>query len=86
MPKPPRTSAQPALAEITITITQLEDAINRARTRTPSTGNESSLSADVAALGAVYGRLIFRNGLTVEVATLSERERDALGRWVRTPV
>ncbi len=65
-----------------LTIAQLEQAINRARSREPATGSEYSLSSDVSLLGTLYGRLIFRNRFEFDPETLSAEERDALSRWL----
>jgi hypothetical protein len=38
---------------------ELEQVINRARAQAPATGSEATLSAQVARLGSVYGRMIY---------------------------
>ncbi|MGE0797815.1 MAG: DUF3717 domain-containing protein [Lautropia sp.] len=64
-----------------IPIADLERSINRARSAHPASGSEASLSSDVALLGALYGRLIYRNRVEFAEAELTDMERMALARW-----
>lgn len=66
-----------------ISIAELEAAINRARAAQPASGAESSLTLEVATLGALYGRLIWERLDGVDVDALTDAERVALGLWLR---
>jgi hypothetical protein len=66
-----------------ISIAELEAAINRARAAQPASGAESSLTLEVATLGALYGRLIWERLDAVDVDALTDAERVALGLWLR---
>lgn len=68
-------------ADPTLTLAQLERAINRARQAQPSLGHESSLNRDVALLGHVYGRLIWRQRSVFRRSDLDRDEQEALTRW-----
>lgn len=68
-----------------ISIAELEAAINRARAAQPAAGPESTLTLEVAALAALYGRLIWERCDGVDVATLSDAERVALRLWLPDP-
>jgi|OpeIllAssembly_1097287.scaffolds.fasta_scaffold2335489_1 hypothetical protein len=63
-------------------ISQLEAAINRARTAQPASGAESALARDVALLAAVYGRLIYERAESVDLERLGADEQLALLRWL----
>jgi hypothetical protein len=65
-----------------ITLAELEAAINRARAAQPASGAESSLTLEVATLGALYGRLIWERRDGVETDVLSDSERVALRLWL----
>ncbi|RPH46916.1 MAG: DUF3717 domain-containing protein [Burkholderiales bacterium] len=65
-----------------ITVAELEAAINRARAAQPASGAESSLTLEVATLGALYGRLIWERREAVEIDALTDGERVALGLWL----
>lgn len=66
----------------TITIAQLERAINRARAVEPSQGTEAALSRDVGVLAGVYGRMIYFRAEALDWNALEERERAVLVRWL----
>ena len=66
-----------------VSIAELEAAINRARAAQPASGAESSLTLEVATLGALYGRLIWERLDGVDVDALTDAERVALGLWLR---
>jgi hypothetical protein len=68
-----------------LSIGDLETAINRARAAQPASGPESSLTLEVATLGALYGRLIWEHRDGVELASLSDAERIALQLWLPSP-
>ena len=59
----------------------LERAINRARQASPARGAEAALGQDVAVLGNLYGRLIWRREAGVRLADLDDDERAAFERW-----
>jgi hypothetical protein len=65
----------------TVTITELETAINRARTAQPASGPESSLGREVALLAGLYGRMIWERQDSLDLDALSDRERSALQSW-----
>lgn len=73
---------RPALNARRITLAELEAAINRARAAQPASGAESSLTLEVATLGALYGRLIWERRDGVEIDVLSDSERVALRLWL----
>jgi Protein of unknown function (DUF3717) len=60
---------------------ELEQAINRARAAAPSVGNEASLSAEVAVLGGLYGRMIFEGAQQVAIDALSVNEKSVLSLY-----
>ena len=64
------------------TISELEQAINRARQSQPADGQQAALSADVARLAEIYGQLIFRGHKVFDADSLDPPERDALRRWL----
>lgn len=60
----------------------LERIINRARQAAPALGAEAALSRDVAVLGDLYGRLIWRREAGFRLVELDEAERAAVLRWL----
>jgi len=68
----------------TVTITDLELAINRARQGEPAAGTEAALSADVSLLADLYGELIFRGHRAFKADSVSQAHQAALQRWVVT--
>jgi hypothetical protein len=69
-----------------LAIADLEAAINRARHVQPASGPESSLTLEVATLGALYGRLIWEHRDGIELDALTDAERVAVRLWLpRTP-
>jgi hypothetical protein len=66
----------------TISIAQVEAAINRARTAHPACGAESVLSLELSALAGLYGRMIYERLDRVDVEPLSAAERVALELWL----
>ena len=59
----------------------LERAINRARQAAPAQGAEAALGRDVAVLGNLYGRLIWRRETGFRLSGIEEDEREAYRRW-----
>jgi hypothetical protein len=68
-----------------LSIGELEAAINRARAAQPASGPESSLTLEVATLGALYGRLIWEHRDGVDIGGLTDAERVALQLWLPRP-
>jgi hypothetical protein len=66
----------------TLTIGQLEHAINRARVEAPSQGIEAALSYDVGVLAGLYGRMIHLRLDGIDWTALEPRERTVLERWL----
>ena len=62
-------------------LARLEQAINRARQAMPAQGAEAALGKDVATLGDLYGRLIWRGLPGFRLAELEDDEREAFERW-----
>lgn len=60
----------------------LEQAINRARQASPAQGAEAALSREVAVLGNLYGRLIWRRASGFRLSDLDDEERQAYQRWL----
>jgi len=67
-----------------ISLQQLEEAINRARSSHPATGTDACLHPDVAVLGGIYGEMIFRRLKLLNPALLGESQREVLARWCRS--
>lgn len=65
-----------------ISISQLEQAINAARSAGPSKGHEAALTDDVAMLADIYGELIFRQHKNFDADSLSAEIRDVVLHWV----
>ena len=65
-----------------ISISDLEQSINRARAAQPASGSESALSAEVSVLADLYGRLIFRGQASLDPDLLSATQKAALLRWL----
>ena len=64
-----------------ITLPQIEAAINYWRNLSPSTGDESRLCPEAAALAAPYALMIMSHRREVPEAELADPARDALARW-----
>jgi hypothetical protein len=64
-----------------VTISDLERAINRARTVQPAAGPEATLRLEVSTMAALYGRLIYEHRESVGLTELSAAERVALRLW-----
>ena len=63
----------------TLTITELEAAINRCARASPPMNYV--LGPDLRVLAAVYGDMIYRRLRTLELASLSPIQRGVLERW-----
>jgi hypothetical protein len=69
---------------VTVTITQIEAAINHWRDRRPTADAQSpALCAEARALADVYGLLIFRGATSIEFSTLNTEQREALAAVMR---
>jgi len=60
----------------------LEQAINRARQASPAQGAEAALGREVAVLGNLYGRLIWRREAGFRLSDLDDEESEAYQRWL----
>lgn len=60
-----------------ITVTQLESAINYWRQRIPATGEEARLCAQASALASPYALMIFEGVKSVNPESLSDEARTA---------
>lgn len=65
-----------------ISLGELEAAINKARLALPSQGVEGSLESDVAALGGLYGKMIYYRQCEVPMELLTDSEQIALLNWM----
>ncbi|MGE8657577.1 MAG: DUF3717 domain-containing protein [Achromobacter sp.] len=65
-----------------ITLPQIEAAINYWRNVSPSTGDESRLCPEAAALAAPYAGLIMSHRREIAMAELDDRARAALAGWL----
>ncbi|RXN90202.1 hypothetical protein C7R54_11785 [Achromobacter aloeverae] len=65
-----------------ISITQLEQAINYWRSRSPSTGEEARLGREAAALATPYALLIYTGARELRAASLDEAGRQAYAAWL----
>jgi Protein of unknown function (DUF3717) len=62
-------------------ISQLEQAINRARETLPPEGKALILSPDVAQLASIYGQMIFEHKTETDQLTLSDEQMLVIKRW-----
>lgn len=65
-----------------ISISQLEEGINAARSVAPAVGQEAALSDDVAILADIYGELIYRQHKNFDADSLPVKERNIVLHWV----
>lgn len=65
-----------------ISITQLEQAINYWRLRSPSTGEEARLCEQAAALATPYALLIFAGTRELHAGDLNDECRQAYAGWL----
>lgn len=66
-----------------ISISDLEQAINSARSAEPASGSEAALSGDVAVLADIYGQLIYRGHKMFDADSLDADERETVLRWLK---
>lgn len=66
---------------MTLTLHELEQAINYWRHHHPSTGEEQKLCAQANALATPYAQMIMSHSQQVEIESLSKAARDALVDW-----
>lgn len=64
-----------------ITLPQIEAAINYWRNVSPSTGDESRLCPEAAALAAPYALMIMSHRREIPAAELNDQARAALSGW-----
>jgi len=62
-------------------ITDLEDAINYWRARSPAQGEERRLCAEASALAEVYALLIFQRQAEFDPATVAQAAQAAFAAW-----
>lgn len=65
----------------TVSLQELETAINWWRTRRPAQGEAMSLAPEVAALSKPYALLIWHHAASLPAEQLSEPARAALAIW-----
>jgi hypothetical protein len=70
--------------QTTITLTELEAAINFWRQRSPSIGEELRLCPEASALATPYALLIYQRRQTMAVDELSELAQQAWSTWLQT--
>lgn len=64
-----------------ITLPQLEQAINYWRNTSPSVGEEARLCPEAAALATPYALMIIAHRHEIPAAELSDKARAALAAW-----
>jgi len=69
------------MTETTISLTELEDAINYWRIQRPATGEECALSPEVNALADVYAMMIIDHLAAVGTDTIGPQARQLLDQW-----
>lgn len=74
--------ADSLLMSITLTLPELEAAINYWRSRSPSQGEELALCPQASALAVPYAMLIFDRKQAVEMDELSSAAQQALREWL----
>lgn len=65
-----------------ISISDLEQAINAARSAEPASGSEAALSGDVAVLADIYGQLIYRGHKMFDADSLDASQRSIVLHWL----
>ena len=65
----------------TISLTDLEEAINYWRVQRPATGEECALSPEVNALADVYAVMIIEHLHAIETSAIDQRQRQLLAAW-----
>ncbi len=66
----------------TITLPELEAAINFWRQRSPSVGEELRLCAQASSLATPYALMIIERRAQMPVAEMSEKAQTALAEWL----
>lgn len=66
---------------MTITLTELEQAINYWRALRPSHGEERALSPEVDALATVYAMMIFNQAKTLPMEAIAPEARQLFESW-----
>jgi hypothetical protein len=64
-----------------LTLTELESAINFWRQRSPSVGEELRLCAEASSLATPYALMIIERRKQLDLAELSERAQAAIAAW-----
>jgi len=65
----------------TITLPELEQAINYWRSRSPSVGEDQKLCREAAALATPYAYLIMTHRRELDLADLDDPARQAIAAW-----
>ncbi len=71
-----------AFMQDTITLPELEAAINFWRQRSPSLGEELRLCVQASSLATPYALMIFERRSQMSVADMSEKAQAALKEWL----
>lgn len=69
---------------MTLSLPELEAAINFWRHQSPARGNEYALSMEVKVLARVYALMIFNRAASVDVDTLEAGARGLVEAWRAT--
>lgn len=64
-----------------ISLTELEEAINYWRIQRPATGEECALSPEVNALADVYAVMIIEHLHAIDAAAIDTRQRQLFDAW-----
>lgn len=65
----------------TISLPELEDAINYWRIQRPATGEECALSSEVNTLANVYAVMIIRHLHSIDLAAIGKEARQLFEAW-----
>lgn len=69
------------MSEPTISLTELEEAINYWRIQRPATGEECALSPEVNALADVYAVMIIEHLHSISAEVIGKEPRQLLDAW-----
>ena len=69
------------MSDTTISLTDLEDAINYWRIERPATGEECALSPEVNALADVYAIMIIGHLHAIALDAIEQQPRQLLSLW-----
>ena len=69
------------MSETTISLTELEEAINYWRIQRPATGEECALSPEVNALADVYAVMIIEHSHSVDLNTVGKEPLQLIDAW-----